>query len=488
MSNAAKLLLLTISLTESGELSDRHALNSLPSGDLSWYALTDAQVQLHPTISELLHKYSKKRPDVGIFYGDEVILDEETGAERDVLLKSSFDITQLIAQDYIGRPIFVNERTLRRLGLPDDAGTAVTYDLLLRAHASGIAIERIPEILAASHGARRGASLRDRQRVATSWAAAGGLGDLKVVPGRRPDTLRLTRRFADPPAVTLVIPTRRQTPRGLDGRLTGRPYVIDLLDSLATASWPMDRLTVLIGDDFDDDGLYRERNWPFELRIVVTPRGPGERFNYARKMNHLWPQTRTEQVVLMNDDLVVATSDWLEALMTFALEPDVGGVGARLLYPNGRLQHVGMAFGPNDTCDHLFRNEAGDAPTYGNWADVHREYSVVTGAVFATRRSLLDQINGFEEGFSLSWNDVDMCLRMRILGLRIVYTPHAELIHYESASRGPSPVPGSEMALLLERWRNLFEDDPAYHPLLSRTSSIPAPLLADEVRWWQRSR
>ncbi len=209
---------------------------------------------------------------------------------------------------------------------------------------------------------------------------------------------------------------------------------------------------------------------------MATPRPPGTPFNYAHKMNCLWRLARTEHIVLMNDDLVIATPDWLEALMTFAMEPDVGGVGARLLYPSGTLQHVGMAFGPRDACAHLFLDEPGDAPSYGNWADVHREYSVVTGAVFATRRSLLDEINGFDERFSLNWNDVDMCLRMRLLGLRIVYTPHAELIHYESASRGRSSVRGSEMALFLERWRQLFEDDPAYHPRLSRALATPVPL------------
>ncbi|ADH91052.1 glycosyl transferase family 2 [Ancylobacter novellus DSM 506] len=485
MLNAPKPFFLTILLTESGELSDRVALNVLPEGDSSWYVLTDAQVQLHPTLADLIRRYSEQRPDVGIFYGDEVALDEDTGAERDVLLKPSFDVTQLIAQDYVGWPIFIHGRALRRLGLPGEAGTAVTYDLLLRAQAAGIAVERIPEILAVRRGAPRRANLEDRRRVAATWAA-GGLGDFDVVPGRRPDTLRLTRRLADHPPVTLVIPTRREAPRDVDGRPAGRPYILDLLESLTTASWPVDRLTVLIGDDMEDDGFYRQREWPFDMRFVATPRAPGERFNYARKMNGLWRLAATEHVVLMNDDLVIATPDWLEALMTFALEPDVGGVGARLLYPSGRLQHVGMAFGPNDACAHLFLDEPGAAPTYGNWADVHREYSVVTGAVFATRRSLLDEINGFEERFSLSWNDVDMCLRLRLLGLRIVYTPHAELTHYESASRGQSRVLGSEMALFLERWRDLFEDDPAYHPRLSRTSLIPTPLPVDDVRWWQR--
>ncbi len=212
MLHAPTPFLLTVPLAESGELSDRGVLNVRADSDSSWYVLTDAQAQLHPKLPEILRQYSETRPDVGIFYGDEVSLDVETSAERDVLLKPSFDITQLIAQDYISWPIFIHGRALRRLGLADEAGTALTYDLLLRAHAAEIAVGRIPEILAVRHGAPRRARLKDRCRAVSAWAAAR-LGDLDVVPGRRPGTLRLTRHLADPPPVTLVVPTRRGAAR-----------------------------------------------------------------------------------------------------------------------------------------------------------------------------------------------------------------------------------------------------------------------------------
>lgn len=89
---------------------------------------------------------------------------------------------------------------------------------------------------------------------------------------------------------------------------------------------------------------------------------------------------------------------------------------------------------------------------------------MVTGAVFATRRSLLDQVNGFDERFSLEFNDIDLCLRIRNLGYRIVYNPDAEFTHTEKASRGETIPPGQEVALFLSRWSRWFENDPAYHP------------------------
>ena len=135
-------------------------------------------------------------------------------------------------------------------------------------------------------------------------------------------------------------------------------------------------------------------------------------------------------------------------------------------------------------CTHVFIGTPAGEPTYSDWADIHREWSMVTGAAFATRRSLLEQIGGFDEELSLEFNDIDMCMRMRMLGCRIVYTPHAEMTHFESASRGTGFRPGAEVALFLQRWRELLEDDPAYHPRFSRHSTIPAPTTSGLPSWF----
>src|SRR5204863_7374526 len=124
---------------------------------------------------------------------------------------------------------------------------------------------------------------------------------------------------------------------------------------------------------------------------------------------------------------------------------DVGIAGGRLLYPNGKVQHAGMPGGVFGLCTHAWIGEAADATTYQNWAVVHREWSMVTGAVLATRRSLLELIGGFDERFKLDFNDIDLCLRLRMLGYRIVYTPFAELTHYEKGSRGDSVSSGTQL-------------------------------------------
>jgi GT2 family glycosyltransferase len=108
---------------------------------------------------------------------------------------------------------------------------------------------------------------------------------------------------------------------------------------------------------------------------------------------------------------------------------------------------------------------------------------MVTGAVFATRRSVLEAANGFDERFSLEYNDIDLCLRLRLTGLRIVCTPFAEMIHREKASRGATEVPGEQTALFLNRWRDYLADDPAWHPKLTRHRVDPVPV--DAPDWYE---
>jgi O-antigen biosynthesis protein len=154
----------------------------------------------------------------------------------------------------------------------------------------------------------------------------------------------------------------------------------------------------------------------------------------------------------------------------------VGGVGARLLYGDGTLQHAGIAGGLFGACAHAWIQQPANDETYDDWALMHREWSMVTGAVFATRRSVLELVNGFDEQFSLEFNDVDLCLRLKLLGYKMVYTPFAELVHYERASRQNVLPSGDQAALFLKRWNELLNNDPAFHPGFYMWSVNIAPL------------
>ncbi len=437
-----------------------------------WFLFTPTGTLFHPDFFGIVGNAMAERPDVSIFYFDHAVGD----SQQRVVLKPAWDRTLFLVQDYVGLPLLVRAAALSKLGgLDAGCGSASAFDLVLRAHDAGLAIERIEQILSFGPIARSSAS--DRRKVLEHWVA-DTRAPYAIEEGLTADTLKMSRLFTEHPHITLVVPTRQ----GTDGA-SGTPFIRMLLDSLATTDYPMSKLTVIVGDDEPDGSSYAATQWPFKLIRVVTERASGEMFNYAAKMNRLWRTATTEHLVLMNDDITVQDGAWLQSLLTYSLQEDVGGVGARLLYPSGRIQHAGMAGGVYGLCTHAWINETADRPTYEDWAVTPKEWSMVTGAVFATRKSVLEEMNGFDERFTLDFNDVDLCMRMRMSGYRIIYTPHATLIHHEKGSRGAATWPGSQLALFLERWEALLSHDPAFNAKLNRNTHV-IQLGPDIERWW----
>ncbi len=430
-----------------------------------WYVFTDRLAELHPCLAALLHGYGEDRPDVDIVYGDEVIA-AAPGQPLQHLCKPAFDATQLVAQDYIGLPVAVRGRAMAALGgLDASAGSAQVYDLVLRATAAGFAVGRIKQALAVNQAGVARATTPDRLAVLRRGLARS-YPDHEVGPGLAASTVELRRRFDDPPPVALVILPRRRA----------APMAPGLLDSLAQTDWPMDRLHVVVEQD---GAAGPEQPWPFNVRRVAT-----HGLNEAANVNRLWQASEAEHLVFLDEGLLVREPGWLRALMTFAADPGIGGVGARLLSPEGIIRHAGTPCGTPGRCG--FAGLPGGDPTYQNWAVVQREWSVVSGEAFATRRSLLEYVNGLDERFGFACGQADLCLRLRLLGFRIVYTPHAELTQRGRASDGdPGPEP-DETALFLQKWQSFVADDPAYHPRLTRNAPVIAPTPSDQDWWRQR--
>lgn len=459
----------------------RLASGERPAGRVLFVA--PAASDLRPDLLDAIRPVLAARPDVGIFYGDDAVLDGEGQVVR-VHCKPAFNPALLMADDYIGFPLVI--RTGAFATLTPEFGmrhaSAAWFRFCLDAISAGIGIDRIPQTLIASPLERPKAKRRARAHALDRWFRGTGT-PLRTGPGLTPGTLEV-RRTSDCPPVTLVVPTGQSRPKDADGEAdrSAKPHVVNFLDSLSRSTYPAERIRVLIGDDEPDDAIYRGRSDRFALTRLLTTRPAGEPFNYAAKMNRLWRAAETDLIVLMNDDLVVRRPGWIEALLTFALDQGVGGVGGRLLFPNGRLQHAGMFGGIFDLFAHPWYDRDGAERTYQDWALTQRDCSAVTGALFATRRAALEAVNGFDEGFSLDFNDVDLCLKMRLLGYRIVYTPFAEMVHHESASRQTNVAPGSQVSRFLRRWRDVIADDPSFSPQLRTDTDVVAPRL-DATRW-----
>jgi hypothetical protein len=428
--------------------------------------------RLNPEIIGLVQTALASRPDVGIFYGDDAVVDE-AGSVLRVCCKPSFNKALLLAKDYIAFPLIIRTSVFETVRLATRRDGAAWFEFILAAAELGTAIERIPETLIATASPRAEAGMDERRAIIEKLAMGS---PFTVAAGRAPNTLQIRRRFEPYPDVTIVVPTdQRRLPTDDPNRQrAGRPHIINFLDSLKASSWPMSKIHVLIGDNHEDDAIYRGRKDPFHLERVVVPQAPGP-FNLAKKINVLWRQARTELLVLMNDDIVVVAPDWLQAVMTFAMDSDVGYVGARLLYPDGRIQHAGMFGSIFGVCAHPWYLQDGSDPTYEDWALTQRDVSVATGAMFATRKSVMEAVQGFDERFSLDFNDVDCCLRMRLLGYRVIYAPDAEMIHYEKATRQDVVAPGQQVEMYLRRWRDFLEDDPMFSPQLRSDTSDVAP-------------
>jgi GT2 family glycosyltransferase len=454
--------LIPVPLDQDG-LPDLHA-HQIPEQSMrgSWLLIAPANARLCPDFAEVLRREARIRPEVGIFYADEV---EEAGpGPKHLQLKPAMNLALQIADDYMGSPLMVLHSVFQRLrGFGDGTRTAVIYDFLLRAIQAGIGIECIPAVMIAHNGRRPRPLIDDRRRAVANWIVAAD-ESLEIEPGLTEASLQLRRHFATFPEVTLVIATRQARQHQVRDGSFDKAHIVNFLESLTRTDWPLQRMKILIGDDVPDELIYAGGNYPFEVRRIDTQRAQGVPFNYAAKMNSLWRKTDTEFVIFMNDDIVVREAGWLRALMTFAMDENVGGVGARLLYADGRLQHAGIAGGLLGLCAHAWIYAPAQAKTYNDWALVHREWSMVTGAVFATRRRILELVNGFDERFSLEFNDVDLCMRMRLLGYKILYTPFAEMTHYEKASREDARPKGGQVALFLKRWGELLNHDPAFHP------------------------
>jgi len=158
-------------------------------------------------------------------------------------------------------------------------------------------------------------------------------------------------------------------------------------------------------------------------------------------------------------------------MLEFSQQPQIGAVGGKLFFPDGRIQHVGVVLGIGGGACHVLAGQAGNSPGYFGSALVIRNYSAVTGACCMTRRAVFEEVGGFDERFALDFNDVDYCLRVGARGYRIVGTPFAQLYHFEGASFGSREhvVNPAEVKALSERWSTVIEADPFYNPNLTRS-------------------
>jgi GT2 family glycosyltransferase len=207
-----------------------------------------------------------------------------------------------------------------------------------------------------------------------------------------------------------------------------------------------------------------------QVRVLFYDERP---YNFARTNNWAVEQARGELLCFLNDDTEVIGSDWLTAMVSEVVQNRVGAAGALLLYPNNRIQHAGVILGVGGVAAHTYRGRRRDICGYHDRALVAQDVSCVTAACMVVRREVLSDVGGFDPTLAIAFNDVDLCLRLREAGWRIIWTPAAELYHKESASIGRHNTGKMERQwdfeyeLVRDRWSEQLLADPHYSPNLS---------------------
>ncbi len=413
---------------------------------------------------------ANRNPDLGMMYADE---DQVDAAGRRSLpsFKCDWNADLFYSQNFIGRVGVYRASLLRDGGgLRQCFDGAQDYDLALRCieQLKREQIYHIPYVLYHLRAHSETPSPAENSGLSGETALNGHFQRQGVKAAAKPQEFGMYRvRYAlpdNPPLVSLIIPTRN-----------GLLFLRQCIDSIvAKTTYP--NYEILIVDNGSDDpavlGYFKLLESRPNIRVVRDDRP----FNYSALNNAAVKLARGELLGLVNNDIEVIAADWLSEMVSHALRPDVGAVGARLWYPDDTLQHGGvvLGIGIGGVAGHAHKHLRRGLSGYCGRASVVQEFSAVTAACLVIRKAIYAQVGGLNEtDLKIAFNDIDFCLRVREAGYRNIWTPHAELTHHESATRGAENTLlrrlrfAREMRYMNRRWGDLLRNDPAYSPNLS---------------------
>jgi O-antigen biosynthesis protein len=428
-------------------------------------------------------------PDAPVVFGDEDQIDR-SGRRFAPWFKPDFGEDLFLCQNVFGRAVVVRKSVLERLAVPDhdDLDDAI-YELALQAiaatgkeplHCPGILVHVAGD--SATTPKARCLYLPGGQRRAAVEAFVARRPSLSgtTVEGPGPDGfLRLRHALPSPqPLVSIVIPTRDR-----------KDLLEACINSLDRATSYRNKEIIILDNDSaepETKAYFAALSQRSDVQIIPAA-GP---FNYPRLINLGASHARGELLMALNNDIEAIEPDWLNEMVSQVSRPDVGVVGCLLLYPDRSVQHAGVIVGLSGVAGHMYADAAPDDPGYAGRIYVTQDLSAVTGACQLMRRSLFEKLGGLDERhLAVAYNDIDFCLRVREAGLRVIYTPHARLLHRHSASRG-SDIRIERLAsftwereYMRTRWAHILFDDPFFNPNLSlsgkrgRLATAPRPRL-----------
>lgn len=415
--------------------------------------------------------------DAAILYSDEDKVDEG-GNFYDPHFKPNWNPELILAQNYVSHlGVFRRDLVESVGGFSCGVEGAQDHDLLLRCAAKlnepARHIVHIPKILYHWRASEGSTALAGSEKC---YAAQAGLKAVNrflesrkpgayAENGHFPNTFRVHYPLPKPqPLVSLLVPTRngvdilRPCVDAILARTDYRNFELIILDNQTDCAETLAYMQEV--SNRDDRVRVVQWNYPF---------------NYSALNNFGARHAKGSILGLVNNDIEPINSEWLSEMVIHVVRPDVGCVGAKLYYPNNKVQHGGVILGLGGVAGHSHKFADREAPGYFYRLMLTQNLSAVTGACLLVRKEVFEEVGGLEEEhLKIAFNDVDLCLKVREAGYQNIWTPHAEAYHHESVSRGKENTPEKqarfalEVAYMKQRWQQQLDNDPAYNPNLTR--------------------
>lgn len=461
--------------------------DALEMAEGEFVVLLDHDDELHPDALAHVHEALLATPEADYVYTDEDKIDVD-GHHSGPFFKPDWSPERMRTQMYTCHLSVLRRSLVEEVG-GFDAGFegSQDWDLVLKVTERARRVLHVPRIL--YHWRMIETSAAGGGEAAKPWAFEAGKRAVQAHCERIGLQARVERDRADAgvyhlepelrerPLVSIVIPTR-----GTVREVRYEPVVLVehcVRSIVERSSYENYEILVVTDADTPRNVLDALREIGGErLRLVPYDRP----YSFSAKINVGAVRSRGEHLLLLNDDMEVTTPNWIERMVMYSSLPEIGAVGGRLLWEDGRLQHVVVRF-QNGLPGHLYRGYAGDFKGYANNVRVAQNALAVTGACLMTRRELFEEVGGLSTVFPNNYNDIDYCLKQYAQGRRIVYDPDLVLYHFESSSRS-TEVEEWEKERLKERWEPLTAVDPFSNPNMR----FGSPRLIAPFVWMKRRR
>ena len=419
-------------------------------------------------------KEMNEHPGTDVVYTDEDKVTMDGKRYFDPHFKPDFNLDMLRCNNYICHIFVVKREILEQVGmLRKEFDGAQDFDFILRCCEKAENIRHVAKILyhwrnhpastAGNPESKMYAYEAGRNAVQAHYDRIGMKAEVSMTEqwGRY-----RTKLFVEgEPLVTIIIPNK-------DHKKELKTCVDSLFEKTSYQNF---EILIIENNSTGKEifAYYKELEAAHENVRVLTWE---KEFNYSAINNFGAEHARGEYLLLLNNDIEVKTENWMEEMLSYCQREDVGIVGAKLLFPNEKIQHAGviLGMGPSGTAGHLFYNFPGDQFVYAGRSQTTQDLSAVTAACMMVKKELYQKVGGMDEAFQVAFNDIDFCLRVRETGKLVVFQAYAELYHHESLTRGYETSQKNkkrfkeEIKLFKTRWKDILEaGDPYYNPNLT---------------------